>query len=76
MAQIDDVDVNDFTEKIRIRSEAALPKAAPENDLGPAPLGIGRVECLDCERVAHQRYVENFEELRRDEESAQSPAGV
>src|SRR4029450_6496787 len=72
VAQIDDVDVNNFTEKTCIRSEAALPKAAPDNDLGPAPPGIGRIECLDIERFAHQRYGENFEELRRDEESAQS----
>lgn len=44
VAQIDDVNVNDFTDKTCVRSEAALPKPAPDNDLGPAPLGIG--ECL------------------------------
>src|SRR5258708_6371978 len=31
---------------------------------------------LDIEPVADQRYVENFEELRRDEESAQSLAVI
>ena len=44
-AQIDDVDVQNFTEKTCIRSEAALPEAAADDDLGSAPLGIGRIEC-------------------------------
>jgi hypothetical protein len=76
VAQIDDVDVNNFADKACIRSEAALPKAAPDDDLGSGPLGIGRIECLDIERLAHQRYAENREELRRDEESAQSLAVI
>jgi hypothetical protein len=41
-----------------------------------ALLGIRRMECLDFERGAHQRYVENFEELRRDEQSAQPLGGI
>ena len=37
---------------------------------------FGRIERLDAERFAHQRDVENSEELRRDEESAQPLAAI
>src|SRR5437762_12041984 len=65
-AQIDEVHVQNFTEELWVRSEAPLPEAAADNDLGSAPLWIVRIE-----RFAHQPDAENFEKLRRDAESAQ-----
>src|SRR6516225_4107552 len=60
-AQIDEVDVQNRAEEFPVRCEATLPEAAADNDFEPPPLWIIRTE-----RFAHQRYAENFEELRRD----------
>src|SRR2546422_9163196 len=70
-AQIDEVHVQNLTEDLCIRSEAALPEASADNDLGSAPLWIARIE-----RFAHQPDAENFERLRRNAESAQSLATI
>src|SRR5437899_13084208 len=68
-AQIDDVHLQNLTEELCIRSEAPLPEASADNDLGSAPLWIARIE-----RFAHQSDAENFERLRRNAESAESLA--
>ena len=70
-AQIDEVHVQNFTEELWVRSEAPLPEAAADNDLGSAPLWIARIE-----RFTHQPDAENFEKLRRDAESAHSLATI
>src|SRR5205807_1824332 len=70
-AQIYHVDVQNPAKKTCVRSEATLPKATADNDLGPSTLWILRTECL-----AHQRYIEHFEELGRDVEPAQSLASI
>src|SRR5439155_12151851 len=80
-AQIDDVHVQNLAEEFGIRSEAPLPEAAADNDLGSAasalkkqgtaPLWIAWIE-----RFAHQPDAENFEKLRRDAESAQPLATI
>src|SRR6266851_1292127 len=70
-AQIDEVDVQNLAEEFHVRSEAAPPQAAADNDLRPAPLWIIRTK-----RFADQRYAENFEELRRDVEPTQALASI
>src|SRR5215470_1182330 len=70
-AQIDEVDIQNLAKEFPVRCEATLPEAAADNDLEPPPLWIIRTE-----RFAHQRYAENFEELRRDAEPAQAFASI
>jgi hypothetical protein len=76
--QIDDVDVQNSPDEIGVRSEAPLPQAAADDDLGPstAPVRRRRSSIVRTERVTHQRDVENLEELRRDVKPAQSLASV
>src|ERR1700756_3287693 len=70
-AQVDEVDVQNLAQKFPVRCEATLPEAAADNDLEPPPLWI-----VLTERFAHQRYAENFEELRRDAEPAHAFASI
>src|SRR5262249_29792739 len=70
-AHIDDVHVQNLAEELQVRSEATLPEAAADNDLGPPPLWIIRTE-----RFAYQRNAENFEEFRCDVEPTQALASI
>src|SRR5205823_12892380 len=67
----DKVHVKNLTREFWVRAEASLSQASPDNDLGSAPLRIGRIEGF-----AHQLDAENFEKLRRDAESAQPLASI
>src|SRR5205814_7872964 len=67
-----------LAEKTGVRAKPTLPEAAADNDLGPT-LCAGekpRIERFTLEGLAHQGYVKNLEELRRDKESSQPLASV
>src|SRR5262249_22916252 len=71
LIQIDDIDVDRLAEKVCIRSETMLPKAAADDDLMRAPLWIAGTKCFP--RYWH---AQNSEKFRRDLKSAQPLASI
>src|SRR5438046_8154102 len=70
-AEVDEVHVQNFSEQLRVGSEAPLPEASANNDLGALLLWSGGCKCFP-----HQADAENLEELRRDTEPAQPLAAI